>query len=192
MEWILTFSLIHAVFLIAIGRRLTHLRYPGSTVLSVIFVSIGLWAVAFVVGAIFQIDVLTVYLGLPFAIVAALLRYLWLEIRVQLENPDERDRRLAQAKAEVEHHHEQRQAEDLQIGQLVPVKSYVGDDQSMLAISDLGKLRDNNIPCRIEGTLVKTLFVAESWVAAASQIIDLQIAEDAGGEAAADATGSSS
>lgn len=182
MEWVLAFSLIHVFFLIAIGRRLTHLDYPGSTVLSVIFVSIGFWAVAFVFGAIFQIEVLTVYMGLPIAIVAALLRYLWLEIRIQLENTDERDRRLAKAKTEVEHHQAQRQADDQQIGQLVPVKSYVGDDQSMLALSDLGKLRDHDIPCRMEGNLVKTLFVTEASVAAASQIIDLQISDATAGD----------
>ncbi len=128
-------------------------------------------------GAVFQIEVLTVYFGLPIAIVAALLRYLWLEIRIQLENQDERDRRLAKARAEVEQHQAQRQAEDQQIGQLVPVKSYVGDDQSMLAISDLGKLRDHNIPCRIDGNMVKTLFIAESSVAAASLVIDMQVAD---------------
>lgn len=181
---ILAFSLIHVIFLIAIGRRLTHLEYPGSTVLSVIFVSIGFWAAAFVMGAIFQIEILTVYCGLPVAIVTALLRYLWLEIRIQLENQGERDRRLATARAEVEQHQVQRQAEDQQIGQLVPVKSYVGDDQSMLAISDLGKLRDHNIPCRIDGNMVKTLFIAESLVAAASQLIDLQITDVADGDVA--------
>lgn len=182
MEWILAFSLIHVVFLIAIGRRLTHLEYPGSTVLSVIFLSIGFWAAAFVLGTIFQIEVLTVYFGLPIAIIAALVRYLWLEVRIQLENTGERERRLAKAKAEVEHHRTQRQAEEQQIGELVPVKSYVGDDQSMLAISDLGKLRDHNIPCRIEGNMVKTLFVAESSVAAASQVIDLQVANVSEGD----------
>lgn len=181
MAWILAFSLIHISFLIAIGRRLTHLEYPGSTVLSVIFLSIAFWAVAFVVGTIFQIDVLTIYLGIPVAIVAALLRYFWLEIRIHSENQEQRDRRLAKARAEVEHHRMQRQVEDRQIGQLVPVKSYVGDDQSMLAISDLGKLRDNDIACRIEGNMVKTLFVAESSVAAASQVIALQISEVAEG-----------
>lgn len=177
MSWVLALSLIHVIFLIGIGRRLTHLEYPGSTILSVIFVSIGFWAVAFLVGGIFQIDVLTVYFGLPVAIVAALLRYLWLEIRVQFENQSERELRLAKAKSEVEQHQEQRQAEDRQIGQLVPVKNYVGDDQSMLAISDLGKLRDHNIPCRMEGNMVKTLFIAESSVAAASQVIDLQVSD---------------
>lgn len=182
MVWVLAFSLIHVFFLIAIGRRLTHLEYPGSTVLSVIFVSIGFWAVAFVVGALFQIDVLTVYMGLPIAIVTALLRYVWLEIRVQVETKDERNQRLAKARVEVEHHQAQRQTEDQQIGQLVPVKNYVGDDQSMLAISDLGKLRDHNIPCRIEGNMVKTLFVAESSVAAASQVINLQVADVADGD----------
>lgn len=182
MEWVLAFSLIHVVFLIAIGRRLTHLEYPGSTVLSVVFVSIGFWAIAFVFGAIFDIGVLTIYFGLPIAIVAALLRYLWLEIRIQLENQEERDRRLAKARAELEQHQVQRQADDKQIGELVPVKNYVGDDQSMLAISDLGKLRDHNIPCRMEGNMVKTLFIAESLVAAASQVIDLQIDDVAEGD----------
>lgn len=191
MEWILAFSLIHVTFLIAIGRRLTHLEYPGSTVLSVIFVSLGFWAIAFVFGAIFDVELLTIYFGLPIAIVAALLRYLWLEIRIQLENKEERDRRLATARAEVEQHQVQRQVEDQQIGQLVPVKSYVGDDQSMLAISDLGKLRDHNIPCRIDGNMVKTLFIAESLVAAASQVIDLQIADVAEG-GVADETAESS
>lgn len=183
MEWILAFSLIHVSFLIAIGRRLTHLEYPGSTVLSVIFISIGFWAVAFVFGTIVQIEVLTVYLGLPIAIVAALLRYLWLEIRIQLENQGERDRRLTKARAEVEQHQVKRQAEDQQIEQMVPVKNYVGDDQSMLAISDLGKLRDHNIPCRMEGNMVKTLFIAESLVATASKVIDLHISDVADGTA---------
>jgi hypothetical protein len=182
MVAVLASSLIHVVFLIAIGRRLTHLEYPGSTVLSVIFVSIGLWAVAFVFGAIFDIEILTIYFGLPIAIVAALLRYLWLEVRIQIENQAERDRRITKARAEVEQHQVQRQAEDQQIGQLVPVKNYVGDDQSMLAISDLGKLRDHNIPCRIDGNMVKTLFIAESFVAAASQIIDVQVSDLSDGD----------
>lgn len=175
--WILALGLIHVSFLIAIGRRLTHLDYPGSQILSVISASFAIWAVAFFVGATFGIDALTIYAGLPVAIVTALLRHGWLELRVLLETPAERARRLGRARQEEADHVEHRQADERVIERMVPVKNYVGDDQSILAISDLGRLRDHGIPCRIEGNLVKTLFIEESMTGAAASVIALEVGD---------------
>lgn len=178
MMWIFAFGLIHVVFLIAIGRRLTHLNYPGSKILSVIFTSFAIWAIAFFVGATCNIELLTIYAGLPIAIVTALLRYGWIEVWVHvLESPAERARRFECVQQEENAHVAQRQSDDRMIERLVPVKSYVGDDQTILAISDLGKLRDRGIPCRIEGSLVKTLYIDEPRIGEAARVITLDVGE---------------
>lgn len=178
MTWILVLGMVHAVFLMVIALRLSALGYPGSSTVTLVCVSFVVWAVAFFVGAVARIDLFTAGMGLPSAILSAGLWFAWLEVWVLMENDQEKRTRIASASREEKEHVRRAEVDAEVISRLMPVKNYVGDDATIIAISDLGKLKDHGIPCRIQGSLIKTLYLPERDVARAAQVIALEVSEE--------------
>lgn len=176
--FILVLGLLHAGFLIAISIRLRHLGCTGKTIIRLIALSLGMWPMVLLIGAVTDYVVLWAWGGLPPVIVMTLMAYVGLEMKMALESDRERDARLSAIAEEERRHREDMDRDARELAAYVAVKSYVGEDQNLCVISDLGKLKSAGIRCKIEGSLVRTLFVKEADIDAVRRMIALDVGED--------------
>jgi hypothetical protein len=164
-------ALIHVLFLTAIALRLGALGYAGNRVIRLCFFSFALWPLVCLVGIVLHLPVLTNYFGLTAVLAITMICYLVLEARVLLEGDAEKARRLAEVDQEQEAHRDNVASDGRLLADLFPIKTYLGDDSNLMAISDLGRLKSEGIPCRIEGGIVKMLYVREADIARVEQTI---------------------
>jgi hypothetical protein len=91
-----------------------------------------------------------------------LIFYLTMEARLLLERNDEKAKRLSEVQEENVNHQVKVEENEKTLSKMFSIKSYVGDANTLNAISDLGKLKNADIPCRIEGGIVKMLYVIDT------------------------------
>ena len=175
--FVFTLGLVHVAFLIAIAIRLRHLGFGGGTILRLIGFSLGIWPLILLLGIVTGLPVFMAWAGLPPVIAITLIVYVVMECMVLTEPPAAKDKRLEACRTEAARHEAQVALHEASLAKLVHVKSYVGEDNHLNAISDLGKLKAHGIPCQIEGAVVKALFVAEADVERVEAIIDIDKGE---------------
>ncbi len=181
-EWTLIYALIHTVFLIGITLRLHQLGFPGSTSIRLVALSLGIWPVLLLTGVLLHFPLFYLGLGLPATICLTLAYYVVLEFLASTANPREQGQRRQRAAEEVDASR-QRAAEDVAlIDRLVVLNSYIGESMSLMAIRDLSTLNQHGIPCRIEGSLIKTIFVATADFDRAAALLGLTGTTEAAAE----------
>jgi hypothetical protein len=166
-------ALIHALFLSAISLRLGHIGYAGRRIVRLCMVSLSLWPLIYLLGLAADLHVFRNYGGLTAIIAITFVYYMILESRVLLERDGERAARLLEAKEEESNHRTKVEADEQVLAEMFPIKTYVGDANSLNAISDLGKLKDAGIPCRIEGGIFRMLYVRKADIARVERTIDI-------------------
>ncbi len=164
-------ALIHVLFLTAIALRLGAIGYAGHRAIRLCFLSLALWPLICLVGVVVHMPILTNYFGLTAVLTITMSYYLVLEVRVLLEGDAEKALRLAEVVQEQEAHRDNVASDGRLLSDMFPIKTYLGDDSSLMAISDLGRLKSEGIPCRIEGGIVKMLYVREADIARVEQTI---------------------
>jgi hypothetical protein len=166
-------ALIHALFLSAVSLRLGRIGYSGKRIIRLCMMSLSLWPLILLVGIVAKLPVFRNYGGLTAIIAITFVYYLTLEAKVLLEREDERAERLDETRQEEARHRSKVADDEKVIAEMFSIKSYVGDANSLNAISDLGKLNDAGIPCRIEGGIVKMLYVRTADIARVEKTIDI-------------------
>ncbi len=169
-------ALIHVLFLAALSLRLGVVGYPASTIIRMVIGSLSLWPVVLLIGLVSHLHLLTNAYGLTAILTLTMVYYLFLEARLHLESDAEQSARETVRRDEIAAHAERVAQDQALIGTLFAIKTYLGDDSSLQAISDLGKLKAADIPCRIEGGAVKVLFVRQEQIEAVERVIAIDSA----------------
>jgi len=173
----LTLAVIHALFLIAIALRLGAIGYPNLTIMRLCFFSMALWPVVFFIGFVLKSHALVNYGGLTAILSLTLLVYLFWEMRRFTETDSEQKEREATCYTEQQQHEKAVAQNQETLANMIIIKSYVGDAMGLQAISDIQRLKDAHIPCRIEGSLVKVLFVAPELTDRVAELIQIDVSE---------------
>ncbi len=170
-------ALIHTLFLAAVSLRLTNVGYSGKRIVRLCAISLSLWPVLWFVGLATKSTVLLNYGGLTAIITITFIYYLAMEIGVLLENLAERNQRHDEIRKEEDDHQVKVEENEKELAEMFPIKSYFGDANTLNTISDLGKLKDAGIPCRIEGGIVKMLYVRKTDIARVERVIAIDSLE---------------
>jgi hypothetical protein len=166
-------ALIHALFLSAVSLRLRLIGYSGKRIIRLCIISFSLWPLIFLIGLVANMPVFRNYAGLTAIIAITFVYYLTMETRILLERDDEKAMRLAEIREEDASHRIKVEENEKALSDMFSIKAYFGDANTLNAISDLAKLKDAGIPCRIEGGIVKMLYVRSEDIAKVEKEIDI-------------------